>query len=139
MSRTYTINNTDTDLVTEECYRCGVLFAMPKSLRDSALKHTQKAPGETISFYCPNGHSQSYVGENEAQKLRRQLEAQRDETARQRSLRDQADASARAYKGAATRARNRSKNGVCPCCGRTFQQLARHMKSQHPEFDPAAV
>jgi hypothetical protein len=21
----------------------------------------------------------------------------------------------------------------CPCCNRTFQQLARHMKAKHPE------
>jgi hypothetical protein len=32
------------------------------------------------------------------------------------------------------RLRKRAKHGVCPCCKRTFQQLARHMKQKHPEF-----
>lgn len=27
--------------------------------------------------------------------------------------------------------------GMCPCCRRTFKQLAEHMKSKHPDFDPA--
>ena len=139
MSQTYTINNTDTNLVTEECYRCGVLFAMPESLRNSALKHSQKSPGETISFYCPNGHSQSYVGENTEQKLRRQLNEERERRARVAAQRDQAEASARAYKGAATKARKRAGAGVCPCCNRTFKQLARHMESKHPDFEPEAV
>jgi hypothetical protein len=26
------------------------------------------------------------------------------------------------------------KHGVCPCCKRTFENLARHMKGQHPTF-----
>lgn len=32
--------------------------------------------------------------------------------------------------------------GVCPCCKRTFQQLARHMKCKHPKYrteGPGAV
>lgn len=28
----------------------------------------------------------------------------------------------------------RAANGVCPCCHRTFKQLARHMKTKHPDF-----
>ena len=26
-----------------------------------------------------------------------------------------------------------SEAGACPCCKRTFQQLARHMAAKHPE------
>lgn len=51
---------------------------------------------------------------------------------------DEAEAvkrSAAAYKGAATRLKNRAKAGVCPCCNRTFQNLARHMASQHPDHE----
>ena len=39
-----------------------------------------------------------------------------------------------AQKSAATKLRNRAKYGVCPCCNRTFQQLAMHMQSKHPEY-----
>jgi Fe-S oxidoreductase len=54
--------------------------------------------------------------------------------------RDQAQADARAQKAAKTRIKNdrdriktRVANGVCPHCNRTFQNLARHMASQHPD------
>ncbi len=32
------------------------------------------------------------------------------------------------------RTRKRVGSGVCPCCSRTFQQLARHMKAKHPAY-----
>lgn len=33
-----------------------------------------------------------------------------------------------------TRIKNRVKNGVCPCCNRTFENLARHMQAKHSDF-----
>lgn len=57
---------------------------------------------------------------------------------RQRNWREGAERSASAYKGQATRLRNRIKAGVCPRCNRTFQNLQRHMAGQHPEFKPEA-
>lgn len=39
-----------------------------------------------------------------------------------------------AQKGVTTRIKNRIGNGVCPCCKRTFTNLARHMKGQHPDY-----
>ena len=41
---------------------------------------------------------------------------------------------ARSQKAAKTRLKNRVASGVCPCCNRTFKQLAAHMSRQHPEF-----
>lgn len=32
------------------------------------------------------------------------------------------------------RLRKRASAGVCPCCNRTFSQLARHMQTKHPTF-----
>jgi 4-hydroxy-3-methylbut-2-en-1-yl diphosphate synthase IspG/GcpE len=29
----------------------------------------------------------------------------------------------------------RAKAGVCPCCNRTFSNMAEHMKKQHADFD----
>ena len=29
-----------------------------------------------------------------------------------------------------------ASGGVCPCCNRTFSNMARHMRSQHPEQFP---
>ena len=127
--------NYGSQLIVEECYRCGVSFAMPHTLRETCLKDHSK------SFYCPNGHGQVFSGKTEAQKLREELERTRDRAANLVAQRDQAQASARAQRGVATRARNerdrlkkRVANGVCPCCNRSFSNLTRHMQGQHPEY-----
>ena len=127
-----------TDLVTMVCPECGVLYAIPERLRADAEKHG----GFKHMWCCPNGHELGY-GENVEEKLRRQLESERDYAARLAAQRDQAQAAAKTQKGRATRfknerdrERNRVAHGVCPCCNRTFQNLERHMASQHPEFPP---
>lgn len=125
----------DTDLVVMTCAACGITYAVPLRLQENAYK---RGEGK-ITWFCPNGHAQGYYGQSEADRLRDQLALQRGRAGRLAAERDQAQASARGYKGAATRVRNRAKAGVCPCCNRTFKQLARHMKTQHPEFDPEAT
>lgn len=44
------------------CCKCGCIFWIPKLHNDELLR-TQK------SFFCPNGHSQSYIGETDKTKL----------------------------------------------------------------------
>lgn len=115
-------------LVVEECGVCAVLFAFPETLREKALAdHSRR-------FFCPNGHNLAYLGKTEAEKLKDQLDRERDRSARLASQRDQVEASLRATRGVVTRMRNRASAGLCPCCNRTFQQLARHMAAKHPEF-----
>jgi len=131
------------NLTTETCSNCGILYAMAEEFQKERL-------ADKRTFYCPNGHSQTYTGKSEAQKLREQLdeERRRRQSAEQRVAMwqdDYAEADARAtrernrangYKGHATRITKRAKAGVCPCCNRTFQQLARHMANKHPQFTP---
>lgn len=130
-------------LVTETCYSCGVLFAMMKEFYDERRRDHR-------SFWCPNGHAQSYSGKTEAQKLKEQLDEERrqrqsaeqrvamyaDEAREEREKAEHERHRANGYKGHATRITKRAKAGVCPCCNRTVSQLARHMASQHPEFTP---
>lgn len=123
------------ELVILSCW-CGVKHAVPSSLRDEQLR--QRERGKSMSVYCPLGHSYAPAGESKAEKLEARLGRESEERARVAAERDQAKASARAHKGAATRARKRAKHGVCPCCKRTFKQLAQHMAKKHPDFDPAA-
>ena len=63
--------------------------------------------------------------------LQEQLDRERQvrEAAEQRALRMQGerDQVAKAHK----RMRTRVMNGVCPCCNRTFQNLLRHMQTEH--------
>ena len=109
--------------VTEECCRCGVLFAMTKELRD----HRLSDKGE---FYCPNGHQQSYVGETDAQKAKR-LEAR---LVAEKDQRQAAERRAERARKEAARLKRRAQAAACPCCNRTFVQLARHLKTKHPEY-----
>lgn len=114
-------------LETEECCNCGMVFAMPA---DVARRRRE----DHKTFYCPAGHGQHYTGKTAEQKLREKLEAEekRRVAAEERALgaKAQAEKTVKAYK----KIRDRVKNGVCPCCNRTFQNLLEHMKKQHPEF-----
>lgn len=114
-----------TTLEVTDCCECGVLFAFPVRV----LKARRESGG---NFYCPNGHSMVYK-QPENERLRERLQAEKDRAARLAAERDQARASLTAQKAATTRAKKRSAAGTCPCCGRTFQQLVRHMKAKHPE------
>lgn len=116
------------ELITETCFSCGVLFALTEDFRKQRLRDRK-------NFYCPNGHDQHYVGETDADRLRK---AQARETA----LRDQLDASVRdaeQVRQALLRDRQRFVNGVCPCCNRSFENVRRHMSNQHPDYDVTAI
>jgi hypothetical protein len=70
-----------TTIITETCYSCGVLFGMAEDLRDNRLRDRR-------SFYCPNGHGQSYTGKTPETKLK-------EAEARELALRDQLSAAIR--------------------------------------------
>jgi hypothetical protein len=113
-------------LETEECCNCGIVFAMPDYLRKRLL--TQGG-----NFYCPNGHSQHYT-KSENQRLREKLDEQTREATRQAERAHQAELKAKKSAAELKRISKRVSAGVCPCCNRTFQQLARHMQCKHPKY-----
>lgn len=128
------------NMVVETCCQCGMAFAMTRDFQNRALKNRGQN-GQV--FYCPAGHRQWYTGESEADKLRRERDRLKQNEAwyeqRNRELREEAEHQrhrANGYKGYATKLRKRAKAGVCPCCNRHFEQLARHMANRHPEFSP---
>ena len=85
------------------------------------------------TFYCPNGHGQSYT-ESEAYKLKKQLKASQEDIAWYKGKLEQEQNSSRSLKGIITKQKKRIQHGVCPCCKRSFQNLRRHMSNKHPEF-----
>lgn len=130
MSQTMTYTGT---LVIEECYKCHIVFAMPRDFQ-------QQCSGQGATFHCPLGHAQVYAT-SELQRLKEKLAREerwrKDADTRARAARDQADAAERsraAYKGQLTRARKRIGNGVCPSCNRHFANVERHMAGQHPDY-----
>ena len=112
-----------------DCCSCGALFAVPTDVNDELVDSGR-------SFCCPNGHSQSYTNSTA-----RQLQKAKDDLAREQARHDQTRAdrdaterSRRATKGQLTRVKNRVAKGVCPCCNRSFEDLAAHMTTKHPEY-----
>ena len=115
-----------------ECGGCGISFAMTEKFYSLKLK-------DQTFFYCPNGCRRHFIGKTKEQKLEDKVKLLR---MRNTSMSDQLSASERsnsALKGVVTRKKNqltKVKNGVCPCCDRFFENLHRHIKNQHPKFDP---
>lgn len=122
-----------------QCSECAVVYYFPE--RWCACAHNEKK-----GWKCPNGHGQIFHGETEADKMRRERDrlAQRvaerdDEVRRQRELREAAERRTAAARGQVTKIKNRVGHGVCPCCNRTFENLHRHMTTQHPTFTAEAA
>lgn len=119
------------------CCTCKVQFAIDGTTY--TVLNQQKEKG---TFYCPHGHAQHFAtGETELQKaqreasrLRQQIAQRDDEIKELEKQKEHEKRSAIAYKGKVTELKNRAAAGVCPCCNRTFVNMARHMESQHPDF-----
>lgn len=110
-----------------ECCNCGIRFGVSHE-RNSRLRESHK------TFYCPSGHPQSYSGESEKERLRRENERM----VRRMAWKDDellaAERSVSAMRGQITKIKKRAAAGVCPCCNRQFQNLHRHMLTKHPSF-----
>lgn len=116
------------DLVTQICGQCGIIFAMPVNFKQERLDD------HNLSFYCPAGHCRVYSGKTKVQKLKEELKVQIELKKHYITRAHTADRRASAYKGQVTKVKKRVKNGVCPCCNRSFVNLMRHMHGQHPDW-----
>lgn len=132
------------NLVIHQCPTCFITFAIPQRMHEEAKRCTRGSSLATVSFHCPNGHCLSYPGENEEERLRRQLDFERSRSGSLVARLDQSEARRAAQKGATTRARKerdriivKIREGVCPVkgCGRTFTNVKNHIHAKHPEFD----
>lgn len=120
------------------CGGCGITFAFPGNI----VRARQR---DHKTFYCPNGCPRAFNGESDLDALKKQLKAERQavdqlraEVTHQRDQREATERSLRATRGALTRTKNRIANGICPCCHRTFQDLAEHMQNKHPSYEEEA-
>lgn len=119
------------------CGECGGTYAINERFR-------KQCADKGTSWNCPYCKiGWGYAGNGRIEKLEKALE---EERARKQAALERANQArhevqhlSTQLKGTKTRLRNhreRSKNGVCPCCNRTFKQLAAHMASKHPDFTP---
>ncbi len=131
-TRTYVYSTT---LTVTSCGNCGIPFAIPNDLYRARWDDGR-------SFCCPNGHYVNW-SESEANRYRRLHKEAEDRASAARAAADQAEASRRAWKGQATKLRNRAAAGACPFCGEHVYQLSRHVARKHaaeiaadPETEP---
>ncbi len=106
------------------CFKCGIVFGLNATQRENLINSHD-------AFFCPAGHSQAYVGETDAEKLRKQLVATEQRLKFARDDRDAADRRSAAARGQVTKLKNRAHAGVCIRCNRTFENVARHMATKH--------
>jgi len=111
------------------CGKCGGTYA---------INETYRAEKETVGgwWHCPYCECSWGYGVSENGRLKRELE-EKERLLRQEkceALRNQQllDAERLAH-GAALRKIRRVSRGVCPCCNRTFENLARHMATKHKD------
>jgi hypothetical protein len=122
-------------LVVATCPVCGIGHAIPEALNTQARRHGQ-------AVYCPLGHSWIYTKtvEQDLAEAKRDANYYKNRLSAELEARQRTERRLTATRGVVTRTKKRIAAGVCPCCHRTFQQLARHMAGQHPDYaaeDPA--
>lgn len=106
----------------EVCISCGMLFGVPVE-----WLRFRKKKGDT--FFCPNGHNMYYPQKpSEEERLRRALEDEKARAQREKDgLLDQLTKTEKERRRIIARA----EAGVCIHCNRTFQNLVRHLETQH--------
>jgi len=106
------------------CGECGIQFTVPEDWRAEKQRTGN-------GWYCPNGHSRVYR-ESDEERMRKALAEERQRHASTLARLNEAEASERKAQAEIKRIKKRTAAGMCPCCNRMFQQLARHMKTKHP-------
>lgn len=119
------------------CCNCGIVFAVTEE-RQADLRETHD------TFYCPNGHPQSYKGPTADEKKIAKLEATIFKRNQQLAAQDESlgwlhDIHAKdskriaAMQGVMNRRMRLIVHGCCPICGE-LANLKSHLKTRHPRF-----
>lgn len=112
---------------TETCACCSIQFAMP-----SDFMRRRRRDGKY--FYCPKGHQLHYDPVDKERQLEEKLEAANRRLAESVTRANIAENQRDGLRRSQMRLRERIKNGVCPCCNRSFGNLREHMATKHPEY-----
>jgi hypothetical protein len=109
------------------CGECGIQFGVPPHWVETKRR-------DHSGFKCPNGHGRMYPGESDIEKAQRETREAQAQVNNERHLRLVAEKARDQAQIAKKKLEKRISHGVCACCNRTFENLARHMKSKHPEM-----
>jgi len=122
---TSTFVNVELVHVTTSC--CTVECGLPRRLYDDCRNKGKQ-------FYCPKCGGTQVFTKTENQRLKEEIEMLNGSVAKSESRRREAEWQRNAARKSHRKMRDRVKNGVCPCCNRTFDNLLKHMRTKHPEY-----
>lgn len=111
--------------VTVGC--CGAEIGLSRDLYDKCQE-----TGRT--FYCPNCGKPRVFRTPEIQKLRSQVKQLTSNLDNETNRRCTAERQRNSVRKSHMRMRERVKNGTCPCCDQTFENLLVHMRTAHPDY-----
>lgn len=117
------------ELIAVQCGECGGVYAVNRNY----FRQRQEQGGY---WNCPYCRVSWGFSKNDSEVARLRKAAQSWERHYHNVSEELVDTrnSLRATKAAKTRLKKRVAAGVCPCCRRTFQNLARHMATEHPSY-----
>ena len=119
--------NYEVTLTQINCGECGGIYAINERFREQKEKYGGY-------WKCPYCQCSWGFGTSTIDKLTKELEYEKKRTEWAKQDAKNYKHQLTAQKGVNTKLKKRIGHGVCPCCKRTFKQLAEHMKSQHPEY-----
>jgi hypothetical protein len=132
MATTFTNTEITIKLDVLTCGNCGIGFGVDEKVIAQRRRDHQ-------TFYCPNGCPRHYPHESTEERYKRLYNFAETRLTHTRDQLESTERSRRAYKGQVTRIRRRVGKGVCPCCNRSFQDLASHMEAKHPDYGSESV
>ncbi len=115
-------------LVQVTCGACQIVFAVPQDFYD-------RRRNDHRNWTCPEGHVRCFSGQSDLEKAKAERDQAKVEAERQRIAAVDARCEAQGQRLKAERLEKKLKrvrNGVCPECQRSFQNVRRHMTSKHP-------
>lgn len=116
--------------IVEQCGSCGVIFIVPELVYNNHRDHGGYS-------HCSNGHSWGWKdGRIKEDALRNERDRLKQDAARLESEKQAALTEAAEAKQKYINVQRRALAGVCPCCNRTFANVARHMKTKHKNVVP---
>lgn len=115
-----------------DCYQCGVPIFM-NSQKERSCRDSEKH-----SFFCWNGHEQVFgqSREKKIKELERQLANAREEERIAWAQAEQEAARRKTAEATLKKERRRTAAAMCPVpgCKRQIIQMARHLKTKHPDY-----
>lgn len=119
-----------------QCPACFMLYGVPQGF-EAARREDSKV------FWCPGcGESRHYPKDGtaadklrrERDRLKQQLAEKDDRIAIIDRLWSAAETRASKAEKQVKRVEKRAHAGLCPCCNRSFAELAKHIATKHPTF-----